>query len=83
MSQTAPTEKRPRHYAAEIIALKSSEGRASARARVPAVFRAWVDDLVEDYHWRRSQPPAAGVGCAPRTNSAGHAALAGLKEALA
>jgi hypothetical protein len=89
MSQTpTTTEKRPRHYAAEIIALKSRDGRAAALARVPEIFRAWVEELVKDYYWRRRQPPAAVVGCAPRTaaatdKSTGQRTLSGLREALA
>lgn len=87
------TEKRPRHYAAEIIALKSRDGRAAALARVPEIFRAWVRDLVEDYYWRRrlpAQPPAApaeDTGCAPRTaapvdKSTGQRTLSGLRGRL-
>jgi hypothetical protein len=87
MSQTAPTEKRPRHYAAEIVALKSRESRAAALARVPANFRAWVQDLVDDYDWRHDITLPA-VGCAPRTaaptdKAAGQRALSSLRGALA
>lgn len=91
MSKTQPTEKRPRHYAAEIVALKSSESRVAALARVPAMFRAWVKDLIDDYYWRRgrSHTPVkseassnAGAVKSPAA-PAGRAALAGLKEALA
>lgn len=94
MSKTQPTEKRPRHYAAEIVSLKSSESRAAALARVPGIFRAWVRDLVDDYYWRRrlpAQPPAAPaeeVWCAPRTAApadkrTGQRTLSGLRETLA
>lgn len=95
MSKTPPTEKRPRHYAAEIVALKSRESRAAALARVPAMFRAWVKDLVEDYYWRRGQPhtptkseAAVNAGAvkspaAPAGRTVGQRALSSLREALA
>lgn len=44
-----PIGKRPRHYAAEIIALPSKEQRSEALALVPAVFREWVRDYVTDH----------------------------------
>lgn len=49
MTQT----KRPRQYAAEIIALPTREARAAALAAVPAELREWVRELVVDYFARR------------------------------
>lgn len=45
--------KRPRHYAAEIIALPSREARLAALARVPDLYRDWVNELVQDYFAKR------------------------------
>ena len=46
-------ERRPRQYAAEIIAMRTAEERAAALDQVPEELRDWVRDLVEDYFWRR------------------------------
>lgn len=46
-------ERRPRQYAAEIVAMPTSGERAAALERVPEHLREWVRDLVEDYFWRR------------------------------
>jgi len=46
---SATLPKRPRHYAAEIIALPKAERRA-ALAQVPAELRDWVRHLIEDWH---------------------------------
>lgn len=58
--------KRPRHYAAEIVALPTKEARLAAFAEVPEHYRDWVMELVQDtfhkrrclqaYHARRYQP---------------------------
>lgn len=41
--------KRPRHYAAEIIALPTREQRSAALAKVPSEWREWTKDHVTDY----------------------------------
>jgi hypothetical protein len=38
--------KRPRFYAAEILAMPTREQRRAALAEVPIEWRAWVEDLV-------------------------------------
>lgn len=40
--------KRPRHYAAEIIAIKTREERRAALAKVPEHLRDWVEFYVKD-----------------------------------
>lgn len=47
-------ERRPRQYAAEIIALPNKGERAAALDRVPEHLRDWVRGLVEDHFWRRA-----------------------------
>jgi hypothetical protein len=42
-------ELRPRHYAAEICALKTKEERRAALDQVPAIWRAMTRDHVESY----------------------------------
>ena len=43
------TDKMPRHYAADIIAIKSRDERYEyLNSRVPEIYRAWVKELVED-----------------------------------
>lgn len=42
------SEKRPRFYAAEIIALKTKEERRAALAKVPEHLRDWVEFYVRD-----------------------------------
>lgn len=71
--QSLPIEKRPRHYAAEIIALPTAE-REAAFARVPTHLRQWVRDLVAD-HAMRTAPP-------PRAQTAARAALDQTRRAL-
>jgi len=46
-------EKRPRQYAAEIIALDSREARRAALARVPEWCREWVAGYVRDHFERQ------------------------------
>jgi len=41
--------KRPRHYAADIIALATAEQRRTALALVPLMWRDWVKDYVADH----------------------------------
>jgi len=45
--------KRPRQYAAEIIALPMREQRQRALAEVPDDLRDWVREYVEDYFAKR------------------------------
>ena len=45
--------KRPRHYAAEIVALPTKEARLAAFAEVPEHFRDWVKELVQDTFRKR------------------------------
>ncbi len=45
--------KRPRHHAAEIIALPSEEARFAAIEQVPELYRDWVNELVQDYFSKR------------------------------
>jgi hypothetical protein len=47
-------EKRPRQYAAEIIALPTKEDRAAALLRVPEEWRPWVEFYVRDAFMRRA-----------------------------
>lgn len=49
------TEKRPRQYAAEILALPRSE-HATAIARVPDRWRSWAQHYVDDAEWRLTHP---------------------------
>lgn len=46
-------EKRPRHYAAEILNLSTREARAAALNRVPAEYQEWVKTLVKNEFDRR------------------------------
>jgi len=39
-------DKRPRHYAAEIISEPSREKRKEMLGKVPEIFRGWVRDIV-------------------------------------
>jgi len=41
--------KRPRHYAAEIIALRSDEERQKALRQVPEAWRGWVGIYVSNH----------------------------------
>lgn len=43
----------PRHYAADIIDLKTVEERREALSRVPENFRVWVAFYVKDYFQKR------------------------------
>jgi hypothetical protein len=45
-------EKRPRHYAAELLALPRAERRA-ALDQVPEALRSWVRELVTDHIEKR------------------------------
>lgn len=47
-------DKRPRHYAAEIIALPTRAARAAALDAVPEIIRDWVRHLVEDHFAKRA-----------------------------
>jgi hypothetical protein len=47
------TEKRPRHYAQEIVKLKSREERKAALEKVPEEYRAMVKVHVETYFLMR------------------------------
>lgn len=90
-------DKRPRHYAAEIIALPTRAARAAALDAVPEIIRDWVRHLVEDHfakraHLARRTPdasvtkgPAPAQQKAPATGEpvAGRAALSRLREVLA
>lgn len=90
-------DKRPRHYAAEIIALPTRAARAAALDTVPAIIRDWVRHLVEDHfakraHLARRAPdtsapkyPTPAPPKAPATGEpvAGRAALSRLREVLA
>lgn len=49
----SPFPKRPRQYAAEIIALPMRAQRARALNDVPEFYRAWVAELVSDYFAKR------------------------------
>jgi hypothetical protein len=46
-------EKRPRHYAEEILALKTREERSAALAKVPDIYRSWVEEYVKEAFWKR------------------------------
>tara|TARA_R100000426_G_C4795774_1_gene100535 strand:+ start:634 stop:795 length:162 start_codon:yes stop_codon:yes gene_type:complete len=51
------SEKRPRHYAAEIMALKTRQERRDALDKVPEKYKDWVADLVKSaYSLRRKTP---------------------------
>lgn len=50
----AMDSKRPRHYAAEIIALEDREARWRALERVPEHYREWVERLVVDHFAKRA-----------------------------
>ncbi|MDH4275183.1 MAG: hypothetical protein OEW08_09095 [Gammaproteobacteria bacterium] len=52
MDQSAP-EKRPRQYAADIIALSDKQQRVVALSQVPEQYRDWVRELVSDHFARR------------------------------
>lgn len=89
----------PRHYAAEIIALPSTEERDAALERVPSHLRAWVRELVDDHFFRRSgksasntppealrRDPLAGaviMPAAPAASAVGRCAIAGMRSVLA
>lgn len=45
--------KRPRHYAAEILALDNVEDRQAALKKVPNELQSWVQELVEDADRKR------------------------------
>lgn len=45
--------KRPRHYAAEIIPLKTLTERREALTRVPVEWREWVAFYVKDFFAKR------------------------------
>ncbi|MGZ8236367.1 MAG: hypothetical protein ACXWTY_00655 [Methylobacter sp.] len=45
--------KRPRHYAADIIALPTRDARLAAFPEVPEPYRDWVMELVRDYFLKR------------------------------
>ncbi|MGZ8153047.1 MAG: hypothetical protein ACXWT1_05685 [Methylobacter sp.] len=45
--------KRPRHYAAEIVALPTKAARLDALAKVPDLYQDWVEELVRDYFIKR------------------------------
>lgn len=47
------SEKRPRQYAEDIIAMKDREQRREALEHVPGQFRDWVKFYVVDYFNRR------------------------------
>jgi len=49
-----PHNKRPRHYAEDIIALPTREARLQALNAVPEQWRYWVKELVEDYFRKRA-----------------------------
>lgn len=49
-----PDEKRPRHYAAEIVALPTAAQRRAALALVPDVYRPTVRTHVENFFARRA-----------------------------
>lgn len=49
-----PSEKRPRDYADEIIALPTREARAAALEKVPGAYRALVREHVTDYFAKRA-----------------------------
>lgn len=85
-------DKRPRHYAAEIIALPTRAARAAALDAVPAIIRDWVRHLVEDHfakraHLARRAPDTSAPAPpkAPATGEpvAGRVALSRLREVLA
>ena len=46
-------QKRPRHYAEEIVKLKSREERKSALEKIPDEFKAMVKTHVEVYFLRK------------------------------
>jgi len=48
-----PTEKRPRHYAAEIVALRTRDERAAALAAAPERLRRLIREHVVDYFAKR------------------------------
>jgi len=52
-SNRGPGTKRPRHYAAEIIEMKSPEERRAALDHVPEEWREWVRHLVKDAFAKR------------------------------
>jgi len=90
-------DKRPRHYAAEIIALPTRAARAAALDTVPEIIRDWVRHLVEDHFAKRAHlarrapatPAAKHPMPTPPTSpaagepAAGRAALSRLREVLA
>lgn len=46
------TEKRPREYVSEIIAIPTAAGRRKALAKVPEKYRAWVEHSMDDHFER-------------------------------
>ena len=46
-------EKRPRQYAEEILNLKTREERSAALAKVPDIYRSWVEEYVKEAFWKR------------------------------
>ena len=51
------SEKRPRHYAEEIMALKTRQERRDALDKVPDKYKDWVADYVKSaYSLRRKTP---------------------------
>ena len=50
-------EKRPRHYIAEIMAMKTKEERKAALDRVPEDYREWVRTSVVNFFELRKYKP--------------------------
>ena len=51
------SEKRPRHYAEEIMALQTRQERRDALDKVPDKYKDWVADLVKSaYSLKRKTP---------------------------
>lgn len=46
-------EKRPRHYALEIIAMRTAKERRESLERVPVEYRDWVAYLVKQWKERK------------------------------
>ena len=46
-------EKRPRHYAEEILSLKTREERRQALEKVPDIYRSWVEEYVKDHFMKK------------------------------